>query len=80
MSRAEIAAEIANLPHHERRELMRLFFTLAHNAESLDAKREDLFRAAEANLVRAYGPDEPEYGPEQIVELKRVVPLSQVGH
>jgi hypothetical protein len=69
MSKAEIAAEIAKLPRQERRELVRLFFKLEQNAESLDAEREDWFRTAEPNLTRAYGPDEPEYGPEQIVEL-----------
>jgi hypothetical protein len=68
MSKAEIAAEIAKLPHQERKELMRLFFTLEQDPESLDAEREDWFRAAERNLARAYGPDEPEYGPDQIVE------------
>jgi hypothetical protein len=68
MSRAEIAAEIAKLLHQERRELARLFFKLEQNVESLDAQREDWFRAAEPNLSRAYGPDEPEYGPERIVE------------
>jgi prevent-host-death family protein len=37
-------------------------------AESLAVEREDWFRAAQQNLTRAYGPDEPEYGPDQIVE------------
>ena len=37
-------------------------------ADSLEVEREHWFGAAEENLARAYGPDEPEYGPEQIVE------------
>jgi prevent-host-death family protein len=37
-------------------------------AESLGVEREDWFRAAEQNLARAYGPDEPEYRPDQTVE------------
>ena len=37
-------------------------------AESLAVEREDWFRAAQQNLTRAYGPDEPVYGPDQIVE------------
>jgi prevent-host-death family protein len=37
-------------------------------AESLAVDREDWFRAAEQNLSRAYGTDEPDYGSEQIVE------------
>ncbi|MBM3883977.1 MAG: type II toxin-antitoxin system Phd/YefM family antitoxin [Verrucomicrobia bacterium] len=37
-------------------------------AESLVVEREDWLRAAEQNLSLAYGPDEPEYGPEKIVE------------
>lgn len=37
-------------------------------AERLAVEREDWFHAAEQNLARAYGPDEPAYGPDQIVE------------
>ncbi len=37
-------------------------------AESLAIGREDWFRAAQQNLTHAYGPDELEYGPDQIVE------------
>ncbi len=37
-------------------------------ADSLEVEREIWFRASELNLGRAYGPDEPEYRPEQIVE------------
>lgn len=37
-------------------------------ADSLEVEREHWLGAAEENLARAYGPDEPEYGPEQIVE------------
>ena len=37
-------------------------------AESLAVEREDWFRAAEQNLERAYGSDEPDYGPHNIVE------------
>jgi prevent-host-death family protein len=37
-------------------------------AASLSVEREDWLRAAEQNLLRAYGPDEPEYGPGQIIE------------
>lgn len=36
--------------------------------ESLAVEREDWFRAAEQNLARAYGTDEPDYGPDKIVE------------
>lgn len=36
--------------------------------DSLAVEREDWFGAAEQNLARAYGPDEPEYGPDRIVE------------
>lgn len=36
--------------------------------ESLSIERGDWLRAAERNLSRAYGPDEPEYRPEHIVE------------
>jgi prevent-host-death family protein len=37
-------------------------------AESVAIEREDWSRAAQENLARAYGPDEPEYGPDKIVE------------
>ena len=37
-------------------------------ADSLEVERENWFGAAEQNLARAYGPDEPEYRPEPIVE------------
>jgi len=37
-------------------------------AESPGVEHEDWLRAAEQNLARAYGPDEPEYRPDQIVE------------
>jgi len=38
------------------------------DAEALAVERENWFHAAERNLERAYGPDEPEYGPDQIIE------------
>lgn len=31
-------------------------------------ERDEWLRAAEQNLLSAYGPDEPEYGPEAIIE------------
>jgi hypothetical protein len=34
----------------------------------LDIEREDWLRAAEENLARTYGLDEPEYRPDHIVE------------
>lgn len=37
-------------------------------AENLAIERDDWFRAAEQGLTRAYAPDEPEYGPDKIVE------------
>jgi prevent-host-death family protein len=37
-------------------------------AESFTIEREDWLRAAEHNLARAYGPNEPDYRPAQIVE------------
>lgn len=37
-------------------------------ADSLAVGREDWFRAAQQNLMCAYGPDEPEYGLDKIVE------------
>jgi prevent-host-death family protein len=37
-------------------------------ADSLEIERENWFGAAQQNLARAYGLDEPEYRPEQIVE------------
>jgi prevent-host-death family protein len=37
-------------------------------SQPLAAEREDWSRAAAQNLGLAYGPDEPEYGPAQIVE------------
>ena len=36
--------------------------------ESLTAEREGWLRAAEQNLSRAYSPDEPECGPDAIIE------------
>ena len=38
------------------------------DAEALAVERESWFHAAEQNLGRAYGPDEPDYGPDQIIE------------
>lgn len=38
------------------------------DADALAVEREDWFGAAEQNLARAYGPDEPDYGSERIVE------------
>lgn len=37
-------------------------------AESLAVEREEWLRCAEQNLSRTYGPDEPEYGLDKIVE------------
>jgi prevent-host-death family protein len=37
-------------------------------AESLAVEREHWFRAAGQNLARAYGPDEPEYSADRIIE------------
>jgi prevent-host-death family protein len=36
--------------------------------EPLTVERENWLRAAEQSLARAYGPDEPEYGPGKIIE------------
>ena len=40
----------------------------AESAEAQDTEHEAWARAAIANLARAYGPDEPDYGPSAIVE------------
>ncbi len=37
-------------------------------AESFPAEREEWLRLAEQTLSCAYAPDEPEYGPEKIIE------------
>jgi prevent-host-death family protein len=37
-------------------------------AESLTVEREEWLRTGEQNLSRAYGIDEPEYGPDRIIE------------
>ncbi len=37
-------------------------------ADSLEVERQDWLRTSEQNLARTYGPDEPEYHPDQIVE------------
>lgn len=37
-------------------------------ADSLEVERQNWLRTSEQNLARAYGPDEPEYRPDQIVE------------
>jgi prevent-host-death family protein len=37
-------------------------------AESLAVERADWLWAAEQNFSSAYGPDEPEYGPDRIIE------------